>query len=221
MRDSVYVEGPSDKRALEELLRPLIETKAMEGVRILFFEAPSGDKKESVVTRVPQRAVSILRNNPEDIVVAMPDLHPKNKGCKHETPDELYAGIVAISKRALKKAGLNDVRIERRFKVFCFKYDLEALVLACDDALKLRLDTDNLKVSWRRPVEDQNDVRYPKIVLKELFEQHEHRYQETVDGPLILGLTGLDHIVEACPQCFKPFVEFLERLVPQPSTGNG
>jgi phenylpyruvate tautomerase PptA (4-oxalocrotonate tautomerase family) len=70
----VYVEGPSDKAAMEALLRNLIAEKSGQGIAIRFFEAPSGDKKESVVKRVPERAVSILRNVPNSVVIAMPDL---------------------------------------------------------------------------------------------------------------------------------------------------
>ena len=47
----VYVEGPSDKAALNALLGALIEQKNAEGVSISFFEAPSADRKDSVLTK--------------------------------------------------------------------------------------------------------------------------------------------------------------------------
>ncbi len=62
MRVIVYVEGPSDKRAMEGLLKPLLDRKSQQGVRIEFYESPKGDKKESVLTRVPRRAVE---HNPQ------------------------------------------------------------------------------------------------------------------------------------------------------------
>lgn len=209
----VYVEGPSDRAAMTELLRPLIERKAKLGVNIQFFEAPSGDKKESIMRKVPQRAVLILANDPNTIVVAMPDLYPLNKAIPHETPDQLYEAIQTEFKNALKQRNLEgDNRYLGRFKTFCFKYDLEALVLAAEDALALRLNTQNIKVTWHKPVEDQNNNNPPKHVVKELFEAHKTYYSETADAPLILGLADYQQISEACSQCFKPFVEFLESL---------
>jgi hypothetical protein len=208
----VYVEGDSDKLAMEEILSPLIEAKYSLDILIRFIPAIQGDKQQDVLIRVPQRAVNILRNNTNTIVIAMPDLSPKDKGFKHETPEQLSAGVVSVFERALKRAGLEDMRIRNRFHVFCFKHDMEALILACENELKLRLKTDKLGVTWRKPVEDQNHGRYPKFVVEELFKHHKQHYQGTVDAPEILGMAGLAHVVDACPQCFKPFVDFLDGL---------
>ena len=70
----IYVEGPSDKFSMQALLRPLLDQKKDEGVTIDFFESPEGDKKASVLLKVPKRAVNIILNNPNSIVVAVPDL---------------------------------------------------------------------------------------------------------------------------------------------------
>jgi hypothetical protein len=75
----VYVEGPSDKLAMQELLHPLLEQKRQAGIDINFFETPEGDRKASVLTKVPIRAIRILQNNPDAIVIAMPDLYPRDK----------------------------------------------------------------------------------------------------------------------------------------------
>jgi len=212
MRVIVYVEGPSDKLAMEALLLHLIENKRQTGVEISFFEAPSGDKKKSVVQKVPERAVNILRNDPDSIVVAMPDLHPKNKGCEHETSEQLIAGIKANFSNALAKKKLRDDRILDRFHAFCFKHDFEALLLACEDVLKTRLNTDVFRVEWHKPVEDQNHDHCPKRIVEELFQAHDQFYRETVDAPAILGVANLPTVTDACPQCFKPFIDFLNSL---------
>jgi hypothetical protein len=83
MKVVVYVEGPSDKAAMNSLLAPLLETKKNQGVAIDFFESPTGDKKKTLLTKVPKRAANILFNNPHAVVVIMPDLYPKNKGFPH------------------------------------------------------------------------------------------------------------------------------------------
>jgi hypothetical protein len=99
-----------------------------------------------------------------------------------------------------------------RFKTFCFKYELEALILAAEAALALRLETSHIPVTWRIPVEDQNNIHPPKHIVEALFHEHQQRYIETVDAPLILGLADYHAIETACPQCFQPLVAYLEAL---------
>ena len=211
MRVIVYVEGPSDKRAMEELLKPLLDRKSRQGVQISFFESPKGDKKESVLRRVPIRAVDIILNDPEAVVVAMPDLCPKNKGFAHETEAELAAGVRANFEAALrsKNAG-DDDRLRERFRVFCFKHDLEALILAAEGELSSYLGIPNLVTTWRTPVEDQDHDHPPKRIVADLFESHGKLYKETVDAPGVLARADYVDIAAKCPQCFKPFVDFLE-----------
>ena len=95
MKVIVYVEGKSDRLGMETLLRPLVEEKRQQGVDIQFYETPNGDRKTSVLTKVPIKAVNILRNVPDSVVVALPDLYPRNKGFLHETVDELVEGVTA------------------------------------------------------------------------------------------------------------------------------
>lgn len=210
MKVIVYVEGPSDKRAMEELLRRLIERKAQQGVLIQFYESPKGDKKESVLMRVPIRAVNITMNDEDTVVVALPDLYPMNKAFPHETPEELLAGVRANFDAALRLKNADDDRLKQRFHVFCFKHDLEALVLASEKELRAHLGVAKLTVTWHVPVEDQNHGRPPKRIVEELFASHGKLYKETVDAPDILSRADYADIAAKCPQCFRPFVEFLE-----------
>src|SRR5258708_21845717 len=134
----VYVEGPSDKNGLQELLKPLIDQKLQNGVAIKFFETPEGDRKESVLFKVPRRAVDILRSEADALVVAMPDLYPHNKGFPHETFEELRLGILEQFEHWRSHADA-DPRLVERFRVFCLKHDLETLILAAHEALALPL----------------------------------------------------------------------------------
>lgn len=213
MRLIVYVEGRSDKLAMEALLAPLIEEKNHKGISIQFFESPSGDKKDSIITKVPLRAVNIILNDPNAIVIAIPDLYPKNKGFPHETVEELKNGIsTKFKNHLLCKCGDNAGQFENRFKVFCFKHDLEALILASVDALKERLDIDRLEPNWITPVEDQNHDNPPKRIVEELFRKCGKYYKGTIDAPVILSSVDYRDIANLCEQCFKPFVEFLTEV---------
>jgi hypothetical protein len=215
MRVVVYVEGPSDKAAMEKLLKPLLEEKLEQGVTIHFFYASQGDRKAWLLLEAPRRAVNILLNQLDSFVVAMPDLYPRNKAFPHETFDELSAGVWKNFRDALRaKRPDAPPTVTDRFRVFCFKHDLEALLLAAVDPLKRRLGASSLPVTWRVPVEDQNHHRPPKRVVEDLFVQHGSRYKDTVDAPLILAESSYEDLAEKCPQCFKPFVEFLSGLQP-------
>ena len=209
----VYVEGPSDKAAMNTLLEPLLALKRQQGIGIEFFPAPEGDKKRSVLTKVPKKAVNIILNNPSAIVIAMPDLYPKNVGFPHVTFEEMAAGIIKNFEDYLRlKHGKIDLRLKKRFKVFCFMHDLEALLLACEEGLKSRLGIRSLPITWRKPVEQQNHNHPPKWIVEQLFKQYGEHYQGTIDAPLILGTEKYQDVADLCPQCFKPFVEFLDSL---------
>lgn len=215
MKVIIYVEGPSDQLSMEALFRSLIAKKLEEGKAITFSPAPTGNKKKMLLTKVPANAVDILRGNAEAQVVALPDLYPPNVGFEHRTFDELQAGIYACFEQELKRRKIDDVRLKERFHVFCYKHDLEALLLASEAALlrELRLDrfTREDRV-WTVPVEDQNHDNPPKRVVEALFTRHGRTYHDTDVAPRILGAMSYQVVAERCPQRFQPFVEFLEGL---------
>src|SRR3990172_12869416 len=136
MRIFVYVEGPSDKLSMEALLRPLIETASQKGCKIIFHNLGN---KHKVFTKGPLKAVDRLKNHNRDYVVLLPDLYPRNTFKQHATPAELKKVLVDEFEHILKRKGINDSRINNRFFVHCFKYDLEALILACPEILKTRI----------------------------------------------------------------------------------
>lgn len=209
----VYVEGESDKLALETLLAHEIARLQQAGTSLRFFPAPSGDAKKHVLLRVPERAASILANDESAVVVALPDLYPANKGFRHDTCGEIEAQQRQHVERLLRQRG-SDERALARFHTFCLKHDLEALVLAAEESLAARLAVAPaaLRGRWRVPVEDQDLEHPPKRVVEELFRERGLRYDGRVDAPLILRDARLDALVERCPQCFKPFVEWLRSL---------
>lgn len=221
MRVMIYVEGNSDKLAMEQLFKQVIENKQNQGIKIQFFSGKGsdnhrgGDAKKELLEVIPKKAINILKNNPNSIVAVMPDLYPPNKGFNHTTYKELETGIMSQFNQELTRKGINDQRLIERFRVFCFKYDLEALVLASETQLRTRLGLrkdQNFPISWTIPVEDQNHDQPPSRIVERLFKAYNETYQKTADSVLILGQAHYQDIAERCPQCFKPFVEFLENL---------
>ncbi len=214
----IYVESPSDKLAMEALLRPLIEVKLQQGIKIECIPTKGknndrgGDAKKDLLTKIPIKAVNIINNIPNSIVVVIPDLYPKNKGFPHETFLELEQGIFNKFQEALQSKRINDHRLQQRFKVFCFKHDLESLILAAETQLSSRIGMNTLPQTWTIPVEDQNHDLPPKRIVEEIFKKYGKNYKESVDAPIILANARYQDIAELCPQAFKPFIQFLENL---------
>jgi hypothetical protein len=122
-----------------------------------------------LLLKAPIKAVNILCNDPNSIAIILPDLYPRNKGFTHETFQQLEAGIMENFSQALQKKGIQDERLKERFKVFCFKYEMEALILAAESALRGKLGVTSLDVTWTIPVEDQNHDRPPSEIVEQLF----------------------------------------------------
>jgi hypothetical protein len=209
MKVIVYVEGPSDQFAMESLLKPLIERARQAGKTIQFI--PSGEKRKLLI-KAPTKAANILRNDPGAIVIVLPDLYPPNVGIDHETFAEMRQGLETEFERVLARKCWDDQRLHDRFKVFCFKYELEALVLAAEEALAGHVGGD-IPCTWTRPVEDQNHARPPARIVEQIFAERGDHYRKTVDAPQILGVSNYTTIAKRCPQCFGLFVSYLESLV--------
>ncbi len=71
--------------------------------------------------------------------------------------------------------------------MFCFKYDLESLLLAAEAELQAYLGVANLAKTWREPVEDQDHDQPPKRIVEQLFASCDKLYKDTVDAPGVLG----------------------------------
>jgi hypothetical protein len=54
--------------------------------------------------------------------------------------------------------------------------------------------------------------RYPKRIVENVFISCNDKYRDTIDAPIILGSAHYQDIANACPQNFKPFIDFLESL---------
>ncbi len=210
MRVIVYVEGPSDRLAMEELLNGLLAHLRERGVAVDFI--PTEGKKR-LMHQTPLKALNILRNASDTIVVALPDLYPPNVGFPHRTFPELCQALRQAFERQRTLKGDVDERLSARFRIFCFKHDLEALVLAAETALASRLGAPAIDRAWILPVEDQDHNHPPKRIVEQIFAARGEWYHDTIDAPLILGASRYDQIAAACPQCFKPFVDFLESLL--------
>jgi len=209
VRALVYVEGKTDQTGLEVLLRSLIVAREAEGVGIRFFPARQSDAKKWLLLNGPTVAAQILSKDPESHVAIVPDLYPRNKACPHETQEELESSLHDRIKAELRRMRCDDSRVLDRFRAFCFKYEFEVLVLACEDLLKAYLHCEEFKVKWTRPVEEQDHQRPPKAVLKELFAAHDVSFRDILTPVEILGKANYRRLCEACLASLGRLVDWL------------
>lgn len=205
----VYVEGPSDQLGMRELFADIMDLAAEKGRKVDFYPL---DGKEPLLQKGPLKAINILRNRPDSYVFLVPDLYPPNKPFPHtsyaELKDELGNRFAAEARRK----GC-DQRLTNRFFVHCFKYDLEALLLASEKSLLARLEQPQFSRSWIKPVENQNHNNPPKRIVEMLFRDAGLKYKDTADVPWILKQSGYRTLMEKCSQNFRPFVEDLFRIL--------
>jgi len=214
-RVSVYVEGKSDKLALERLLGAIVRERETLGVRIEFFAVPQrvGDAKVWLTTKLPVDAARRLRVCGDEHIAVVPDLYPQNKGIEHETAAQLRDGMRAAFEAELTRiAGGPDPRIAERFHTFCLKHDLEALLLAARSSLASVCGAKKIEQVWAASVEDQNQDDPPRRVVERVFADRGKQYRPVLDAPLVLGEDQLATVRTACPECFEPFVKFVETV---------
>lgn len=210
MKVVVYVEGPSDVAGLSVLFADLIREKANAGTAIEFVPAARGDRKEWLLRQAPIRAANSLRNDPESMVGIVPDLTPPNKGFPHTTEREMMEGVRAEFDAVLRRKGEGDTRLRSRLGVFCFKYEFEVLLLAAEEQLRSYLDCPESACRWKRPPELQNHGEPPKDVIERLFREHGRSFQPILAATEVLRGADYVRLKKDCPQCFAPFVEWLE-----------
>lgn len=205
----VYVEGPSDQLGMRELFADIIDIANKNGNSVDFYPL---NGKEPLLNKGPKRAINILRNRPNSYVFLVPDLYPPNKPFPHVNYNELKDELKKRFDQELRRKGCDD-RLSDRFFVHCFKYDLEALILASETAFLARMEKSQFSRSWTKPVENQNHNNPPKRIVEALFSDSGMKYKDTADVPWILKRSSYPELIGKCSQNFKPFVEDLFRIL--------
>lgn len=223
MKVWIYVEGESDKLALQTLWRNWCEQlrTAGHGIQII----PLADKSR-FFRKIGPRAARQLCDNSDDVVVGLPDLYPNQPyaGTKyaHANMKELEGvqrNKVSDALERVFNVNSSDVdSLLERFLPGALKHDLEMLLLAARRELRSYLGTPDQLGNWRNPVEDQNQQRPPKRVVEELFRtksRARHAYRDTKDASAIMrNVTDIRAILYdasnqiACP-VFKALLDWI------------
>lgn len=201
----VYLEGPSDQLAMRALLAGPAHLAAKQGSFLDFFPLKN---KQTLLNKGPTRALNILRSRPNSFVFLVPDLYPKNMPFPHATFEELKREVERRFEVELRKKRAEE-RLKERFRVHCFKYDLEVLLLASEESLLERLNVGAFSRRWVKPVEDQNHNNPPKRIVEGLFSDSQMRYRDTIDAPWVLERSDYRVLQTRCAQNFEPFLQDL------------
>jgi len=202
MRFFVYVEGMGDKLALEALWDGWRKRLGAAGHGITILELQG---KSKLLQKIGHRAARHLVDSEDCIVIGLPDLYPaeeyENTDHRHSDEHEL----MKVQTRRVKEALQNVFHIApekseqylERFWASAFKHDMEMLLLAAQDGLRGYLGAKGKLGSWRRPVEDQDQQKPPKQVVKGLFMSIRGKaYRDTKDaGAILRKVSDLKEIV--------------------------
>jgi len=218
----VYVEGPSDRDALDSLMANYVQACHKTSWEVRFIKLGT---KHDVLARGPAMAWANLESASADHVIAMPDLHPLT-GFAPEYAHDSYQGLQALLGSLLERHAKAEGQarlprdIARRFHAFALCHDLEMLLLAAREELErhLGLARGALRGRYTSPAEDQDDREYPKKVVQQLFRQHKGRaYDDVDDAPAILATASpvALRLSGECPR-FSEFLTALESITGVP-----
>ena len=191
MKVYVYVEGPSDRIALEALWYDWRQKLRGNSSAIHVIDL---DNKSKYFRKIGSRASEKLMANQNDLVVGLLDFYPNNSYRGTDYAHDNFTELISLQNRLVnqclsaKGANPNEVaRLMSRFHASALKHDLEMLLLAACDQLREHLGTDEQLDNWRHPVEDQNQNNPPKRVVEELYRNKKHcKYRDTKDAAAVL-----------------------------------
>ena len=221
MKIWVYVEGKSDKLALEALWNRWMAELRSRGWGIQLI--PLRDKSQYFKS-IGLRAAEKLAGDQNDLVVGLPDLYPNkvylDTTYSHRNLAELRKlQQELVMAQLVKKFQVNNAaHYMNRFYASALKHDLEMLLLASESQLTKRLDRSRRNGTiggWIKPPENQNQDKPPKKIVADLFRRYTSKsYRETKDAPAILRQAELREVVldehgqSKCP-AFQEMLEWV------------
>lgn len=221
MKIWVYVEGRSDKLALEALWNRWMTELRSKGWGIQLI--PLRDKTQYFKQTGP-RVAEKLAGDRNDLVVGLPDLYPNKVYSDTAYSHRNLAEIRKLQEELVMAQLVEKFHIKNaadymnRFYASALKHDLEMLLLASESQLTRRLNRSKRKNTiggWIKPPENQNQNKPPKKIIVDLFRRYTNKsYRETKDAPAILREAELREVVldehgqSKCP-AFQEVVEWI------------
>jgi len=189
MKVWVYVEGPSDRLALEALWNGWRNKMKAAGWGIHVLPL---DTKTKFFNKIGARASEKLLADTRDLVIGLPDYYPNapyaGDKYQHNSLNDLLNLQRSLIRACLREKGCDADVLMQRFHPSALKHDLEMLLLAACDQLRRHLRTSERLDNWIHPVEDQNQERPPKRIVEGLYlKEKKQAYRDTKDSVAILS----------------------------------
>lgn len=203
MRFILIVEGDTEKRSIEGLLRKQLTEKTGQNVGISAINIKGYG---NFSCDLPQRVKKYLTGPDKNEIFAVAGLMDLYK-----TP---YARDVnrPIRERILQGTQLFEDSVKQdRFRMFFAVHEYEAWLLSdsekFDPAIRSRI------ASHARYPEDVNTDEPPSKFLKRIYSEYLHReYKKTVDGKVLMGRIDPQKVYEKCPN-YRAMIDFFISLV--------
>lgn len=203
MRFILIVEGDTEKRSIEGLIRKHLVEKTGQniGVRAININGYGNFFRD-----LPQKVKKYLAGPDKEEILAIVGLMDLYK-----TP---YARDVncSIRERILQGTQLFEDSVKQdRFRMFFAVHEYEAWLLSdvekFDPAIRGRI------ASHARNPEEVNTDEPPSKYLKRIYSEYLHReYKKTVDGKVLMGRVDPQKVYEKCPN-FRAMIDFFVSLV--------
>ena len=142
------------------------------------------------------------------MVGIVPDLTPPNKGFPHTTEREMTEGVRAEFDAVLRRKGEGDPGCR-----VVSESSASSTSSRCSARGRGAARSPGCPESvcrWKRPPELQNHGEPPKDVIERLFREHGRSFRPILAATEVLRGADYVRLKKDCPQCFAPFVEWLE-----------
>lgn len=203
MRFILVVEGDTEKRSIEGLIRKQITDKTGKNIGITTINI---NGYGNFTHDIPKKVKKYLTGPDKDEILAVAGLMDLYK-----TP---YAGDVnrTVQERIFQGTRLFEDSVQQdQFRMFFAVHEYEAWLLS--DAEKFDPSIRNRIASHARYPEDVNTDEPPSKYLKRLYSEYLHReYKKTVDGKVLMGRINPEQVYEKCPN-YREMIDFLISFV--------
>ena len=203
MRFILIVEGDTEKRSIEGLIRKHLAEKTRKNIGVTAINI---NGYGNFFRDLPQKVKKYLTGPDKEEIIAIAGLMDLYK-----TP---YAREVnrSIRERILQGTQLFEDSVKQdRFRMFFAVHEYEAWLLSdvekFDPAIKGRI------ASHARNPEEVNTDEPPSKYLKRIYSEYLHReYKKTVDGKVLMGRVDPQKVYEKCPN-YRVMIDFFVSLV--------
>ena len=203
MRFILIVEGDTEKRSIEGLIRKHLSEKTGQKIGVTAINIKGYG---NFIRDLPQKVKKYLTGPDKDEILAVVGLMDLYKTpYTHEVNCPIRERILEETRH------FEELVLQDRFRMFFAVHEYEAWLLSdfdkFDPSIKSKI------ASHARNPEEVNTDEPPSKFLKRLYSEYLHReYKKTVDGKVLMGRIDPQKVYEKCPN-YRVMFDFFISLV--------